>query len=65
MDRLPRGSVLLVAAAPVRFISGIVPVHYRQDSDFLYLTGENGTAIVPLCVVEETLVCLTGEFGTL
>lgn len=48
MDRLPRGSVLLVASAPVRLISGIVPFPYRHDSDFLYLTGKDSLSILYL-----------------
>ncbi|CAI5466772.1 unnamed protein product [Closterium sp. Yama58-4] len=39
MARLPRGSVLVVGAAPVRYMAGIVPFPYRPDSDLIYLTG--------------------------
>ncbi|CAI5950659.1 unnamed protein product, partial [Closterium sp. NIES-65] len=39
MFRLPRGSVLVVGAAPVRYMAGIVPFPYRPDSDLIYLTG--------------------------
>ncbi|CAI7827405.1 unnamed protein product, partial [Closterium sp. NIES-54] len=39
MSRLPRGSVLVVGAAPVRYMAGIVPFPYRPDSDLIYLTG--------------------------
>ncbi|CAI5494811.1 unnamed protein product [Closterium sp. Naga37s-1] len=39
MSCLPRGSVLVVGAAPVRYMAGIVPFPYRPDSDLIYLTG--------------------------
>ncbi|GJP36654.1 hypothetical protein CLOM_g21139 [Closterium sp. NIES-68] len=39
MSRLPHGSVLVVGAAPVRYMAGIVPFPYRPDSDMVYLTG--------------------------
>ncbi|MFI5397097.1 MAG: aminopeptidase P N-terminal domain-containing protein [Candidatus Binatia bacterium] len=39
MDRLGTGAAAIVPAAPVTFRSNDVEHRYRQDSDFLYLTG--------------------------
>lgn len=36
---LPAGTVALVAAPPVTYMSGAVPYPYRPDVNFLYLTG--------------------------
>ena len=39
MERLPIGSVMIIAAGSVKYMSGIVPYPFRQEADFLYLTG--------------------------
>lgn len=39
MDRLPPGSLLVVGSANVKYMAGIIPYPYRQDADYLYLTG--------------------------
>jgi len=36
---LPPGAVAVLPAAAQAFMSGVIPYPYRQDADFLYLTG--------------------------
>jgi hypothetical protein len=38
-SRLPKGSIAILAAAPLKYRSGAVFYDYRQESNFLYLTG--------------------------
>lgn len=37
--RMPLGSCALVPATAVAYMTGVIPYPYRQDADFLYLTG--------------------------
>eukprot|EP00897_Mesotaenium_endlicherianum_P001495 jgi/Mesen1/1373/ME000013S00862 len=39
LERMPPGSVLVVGAATIKRMAGIIPYPYRQDADYLYLTG--------------------------
>ncbi|KAJ3687446.1 hypothetical protein LUZ61_016610 [Rhynchospora tenuis] len=39
LDQLPPGSVAIVASAPVKMMTDVVPYTFRQDADYLYLTG--------------------------
>lgn len=39
MELLPEQSVAVVAAAPVKMMTDVVPYTFRQDSDYLYITG--------------------------
>lgn len=36
---LPPGGVAVIPAAPQVFMAGVIPYPYRQDADFMYLTG--------------------------
>jgi intermediate cleaving peptidase 55 len=48
MDSLPSNSVVVLIAAPVKYMSGNIFYKYRQGSDFWYLTGfeEPDSAVV-------------------
>ncbi|KAG2755665.1 peptidase M24 [Suillus brevipes Sb2] len=48
MDSLPSNSVVVLIAAPVKYMSGSIFYKYRQGSDFWYLTGfeEPDSAVV-------------------
>ncbi|KAG0695786.1 peptidase M24 [Suillus ampliporus] len=48
MDSLPSNSVVVLIAAPVKYMSGSIFYKYRQASDFWYLTGfeEPDSAVV-------------------
>lgn len=48
------GSVIIVCAAPVRFRNSDVHYPYRQDSDFLYLTGFRESESVLVMVPNDT-----------
>ena len=39
LDRLPEKSLAIVAAAPVKMMTDVVPYTFRQDADYLYITG--------------------------
>lgn len=39
LEKLPPGSVAIVASAPVKMMTDVVPYTFRQDADYLYLTG--------------------------
>lgn len=39
LDLLPERSVAIIAAAPVKMMTDVVPYTFRQDADFLYITG--------------------------
>lgn len=39
MDLLPPNSVAIFAAAPVKMMTEVVPYTFRQDADYLYITG--------------------------
>ena len=39
MELLPERSVAIVAAAPVKMMTDVVPYTFRQDADYLYITG--------------------------
>lgn len=36
---IPLGSVAIIPAASLAYVAGVIPYPYRQDADFLYLTG--------------------------
>ncbi|KAK9811610.1 hypothetical protein WJX72_006911 [[Myrmecia] bisecta] len=44
-ELLSPGSVAVIPAAPVQFMAGAIPYPYRQDADFLYLTGIQQQAV--------------------
>ncbi|KKA29221.1 hypothetical protein TD95_000943 [Thielaviopsis punctulata] len=52
MKQLPIGSVVILAASDVKYRSGAVFHAFRQDSNFLYLTGFSEPE--SLCVLERT-----------
>jgi Xaa-Pro aminopeptidase len=39
LDLLPEKSVAIIAAAPVKMMTDVVPYTFRQDADYLYITG--------------------------
>lgn len=39
MELLPEQSVAIVASAPVKMMTDVVPYTFRQDADYLYITG--------------------------
>ncbi|CAI0381701.1 unnamed protein product [Linum tenue] len=39
LDLLPKNSLAIIAAAPVKMMTDVVPYTFRQDSDYLYITG--------------------------
>lgn len=39
LDLLPEKSLAIIAAAPVKMMTDVVPYLYRQDADYLYITG--------------------------
>ena len=38
-ELLPEKSVAILAAAPLKMMTDVVPFTYRQDADYLYITG--------------------------
>ncbi|KAM7280207.1 hypothetical protein ACFE04_007341 [Oxalis oulophora] len=39
LDMLPENSLAIIGAAPVKMMTDVVPYTYRQDADYLYITG--------------------------
>ncbi|RRT57684.1 hypothetical protein B296_00032244 [Ensete ventricosum] len=39
LELLPENSLAIIASAPVKMMTDVVPYPYRQDADFLYITG--------------------------
>lgn len=39
LDLLPEKSVAIIAAAPVKMMTDVVPYTFRQDADYSYITG--------------------------
>lgn len=39
LELLPKNSVAILAAAPEKMMTDVVPYPYRQDADYLYITG--------------------------
>lgn len=39
LELLPDKSVAIIASAPVKMMTDVVPYTFRQDSDYLYITG--------------------------
>lgn len=39
LELLPPNSVAIFAAAPVKMMTDVVPYTFRQDADYLYITG--------------------------
>ncbi|XP_020101540.1 probable Xaa-Pro aminopeptidase 3 isoform X1 [Ananas comosus] len=39
LERLPEKSLAIIASAPVKMMTEVVPYPFRQDADYLYLTG--------------------------
>lgn len=54
LDLLPRNSLAIVAAAPVKMMTDVVPYSFRQDADYLYLTG---------CLQPGGIAVLSKDFG--
>lgn len=54
LELLPEKSVAIIAAAPVKMMTDVVPYTFRQDADYLYVTG---------CLQQGGLAVLSREFG--
>lgn len=39
LELLPDKSLAIIAAAPVKMMTDVVPYTFRQDADYLYITG--------------------------
>ena len=39
LELLPEKSLVIISAAPVKMMTDVVPYTFRQDADYLYLTG--------------------------
>lgn len=39
MELLPENSLAIIAAAPVKMMTNVVPYPFRQDADYLFITG--------------------------
>lgn len=39
LEKLPQGSLAIIGSAPVKMMTDVVPYTFRQDADYLYLTG--------------------------
>ncbi|KAL9272600.1 Intermediate cleaving peptidase 55, mitochondrial-like protein [Drosera capensis] len=39
LELLPKKSVAIIASAPVKMMTDVVPYTFRQDADYLYITG--------------------------
>ncbi|KAF8394704.1 hypothetical protein HHK36_020921 [Tetracentron sinense] len=39
LELLPEKSLAIIAAAPIKMMTDVVPYTYRQDADYLYITG--------------------------
>lgn len=42
---MPPGSVAIIPAASLAYVTGVIPYPYRQDADFLYMTGIQQQAV--------------------
>lgn len=39
LELLPENSLAVIAAAPIKMMTDVVPYTFRQDADYLYITG--------------------------
>lgn len=54
LELLPEKSLVIMASAPVKMMTGVVPYPFRQDADYLYFTG---------CQQPGGIAVLNDEFG--
>ncbi|KAJ3679369.1 hypothetical protein LUZ60_017380 [Juncus effusus] len=54
ISKLPEGTVAVIGSAPVKMMTDVVPYPFRQDADYLYVTG---------CCQPGGVVVLGKEFG--
>jgi len=54
LELLPEKSLVIMASAPVKMMTDVVPYPFRQDADYLYLTG---------CQQPGGIAVLNDEFG--
>lgn len=54
LELLPEKSIAIIAAAPVKMMTDVVPYNFRQDADYLYITG---------CQQPGGVAVLSHEFG--
>lgn len=54
LELLPENSLAIIASAPVKMMTDVVPYPFRQDADYLYVTG---------CPQPGGLAVMSHEFG--
>uniref|UniRef100_A0A2P2LWI8 Putative Xaa-Pro aminopeptidase 3 n=1 Tax=Rhizophora mucronata TaxID=61149 RepID=A0A2P2LWI8_RHIMU len=54
LELLPGNSLAIIAAAPVKMMTDVVPYTFRQDADYLYITG---------CLQPGGMAVLGNDFG--
>ncbi|XP_020582246.1 probable Xaa-Pro aminopeptidase 3 isoform X2 [Phalaenopsis equestris] len=54
IELLPERSLAIIASTPVKMMTDIVPYSFRQDADYLYITG---------CLQPGGVAVITGEHG--
>ncbi|XP_022965700.1 intermediate cleaving peptidase 55, mitochondrial isoform X2 [Cucurbita maxima] len=54
LELLPQNGLAIIAAAPVKMMTDVVPYTFRQDADYLYITG---------CLQPGGLAVMSHEFG--
>lgn len=54
VDLLPENSLAIISSAPVKMMTDVVPYTFRQEADYLYLTG---------CQQPGGVAVLSGERG--
>lgn len=57
---MPAGSLAVIPAASLAFVTGVIPYPYRQDADFLYLTGMQQQAVALIRTGGEWCVAAPG-----
>lgn len=54
LELLPENGLAIIASAPVKMMTDVVPYTFRQDADYLYVTG---------CVQPGGLAVMSHELG--
>jgi hypothetical protein len=60
---MPPGSLAIIPAASLAFVAGVIPYQYRQDADFMYLTGVQQQAVALIRTGGESMLQLSGRGG--
>lgn len=62
-NMMPPNSMALIPASSLSFITGVIPYPYRQDADFLYLTGLQQQAVALIRTGGGWRLCWVGLAG--